>query len=468
MNLKALRFRGYELEIGGNILNKEKFLQGFQNVVGKVSGNKLLLTLRDSFVLVSVTTMIAGFAIMINSVFLDPINGLIFGSGGLNLGKLVSGSQKAWEASSLAQSLLNIQGIINYITQGSLSIFALLLVVVFSHVVSRNYFRDAREHMTSVLYALGAFFICLPWSWDFANGDEKVALTNVIDPKFLGTQGVFSALIISGVAVLIYNKILASKIKIKLPEGVPPMVAASFESLIPGTLTMLFFAIITGITQTFTGGTLPELFLSLLQKPAEFVSGTSAFAFLSQFTWSLFQWFGIHPTSIWGAIFGVTWNVNDVQNMTGESHHLYSTMFMNFSTIAAGTFALAPVLAILIASRDAVSKKVSKVSLLPAVFNISEPIVFGLPIVLNPVFIVPFVIAQPLCFYIGVFFTKIGFIDVISNNVPWTVPPIISGILFTGSFKGAVVQFVCLAVAVLIYLPFVKLANKSANNETLS
>ncbi|MGG5372338.1 PTS sugar transporter subunit IIC [Enterococcus sp. AZ196] len=439
---------------------KKGFATYFTDIVGKVAGNKFLLTLRDSFVLVSVTTMIAGFAIMVNSVFLDPAGGLLFSDSGLNLGKLFYGSTKVWLNSDVAAVLTNVQGIINLISQGSLSVFSLILVVVFSFIFSRNYFPKNSEHLTSVLYALGAFFICLPWNWEYTNGNETVSLENVVNSSFFGTQGVFSALVISGVAVWLYNKLLQSNIKIRFPDSVPPMVARSFESLIPGTITMAAFAIITGGITVLFSMTLPELLLDLLQRPAEFVSGTAAFAFISQFTWSLFQWFGIHPSSIWGAIFGVTWNVNDVQNIAGEAHHLYSTMFMNFSTISAGTFALAPVLATLIASRDQGARQVTKVGLMPAIFNISEPITFGLPIVMNPIYFIPFVIVQPLCFYIGVFFTKIGFIDVITNQVPWTVPPIISGLLFTGSVNGAIVQAINLLVATALYLPFIYTANR--------
>jgi len=446
-------------------MNEERmsnFKENFSNMIASISGNKLLLTLRDSFVLVSVTTMIAGFAIMLNSVFLDPFGGLIFGENGLHLGRIMFGSQAAWESSSLANGLSTVGSVINLVTQGSMSIFALFLVIVFAYMVSNNYYPKAKEHMTSILYAVSAFFISIPWNWDYISNGEPVSLSGVINTSFLGTQGVFAALIIGGLSVVMYNKLLGTKLKIKLPEGVPPWVAATFESLIPGTITMLFFAVVTGVLHLTVGQTMPELLLQMIQKPMEFIAGTSAFAFISQFTWSLFMWFGIHPSSIWGAIFGVTWNVNDVQNMAGTGHHLYSTMFMNFSTIAAGTFALAPVLAMMIASKQEGEKEVSKMALMPAIFNISEPITFGLPIIMNPVYLLPFVITQPLCFYIGVFFTKIGFIDVITNNVPWTVPPVISGILFTGSLNGAVVQLVNLAIATAIYLPFVRLGGRIA------
>lgn len=220
---------------------------------------------------------------------------------------------------------------------------------------------------------------------------------NYIDTQYLGTQGVFAAILISGCAVWLYNKLMQRNFTIKLQDSVPPAVAQSFSSLIPGSITFGVFIILTGLSTACTGKTMPALFLSILQA----ISKTNAFAFVSQFTWGLLQWFGIHPTSIWGAIFGMTWTINDTQNMLGQAHHIFSTLFMNFSPIAAGTFSLSPVLTILIASKRVAVRKITKVALLLAIFNISEPITFGLPIVLNPIRFIPFVNAQPLAFYIG-------------------------------------------------------------------
>ena len=316
--------------------------------------------------------------------------------------------------------------------------------------------------MTDVLYALGAFFICMPWNFEYKATDSSKAVNvlNYMDTTYFGTKGVFAALLISGFAVYIYNKVMQKNITIKMPDSVPPAVARSFESLIPGVCTMGVFIILTGLSTSFTGQTMPELLLTVLQKPALAISATGAFAFVSQFTWGLLQWFGIHPTSIWGPIFGLTWNINDTQNMLGQAHHIYSTLFMNFSTIAAGSCSIAPVLAVILFSKRTAAKKISKIAFMPAIFNISEPITFGLPIIMNPIYIIPWVIAQPLAFYIGIFFTKIGFIGPIVNNVPWTVPTLISGMLYTGNLNGLIVQLVIVVVTVLIYIPFVKIDNR--------
>ncbi|KRL62018.1 PTS sugar transporter subunit IIC [Lactobacillus psittaci] len=440
----------------------QKFESNFTKYAGKLAANKFLLTLRDSFIIVAATSMIAGFAIMIQNVFVDPMNGLIFGKQGLQLGRLISGSWAAWPNSGVFKFLSTLANLMGLISNGSLNVFAVLIVVIFAHTFSRKYYPKSKEHMTDVLYALGAFFICMPWKFDYtAQGSKHVVhVLNYMDTTYFGTKGVFAALIISALSVLVYNWVLSRNITIKMPDSVPPAVARSFESLIPGVATMGLFVVLTGISTTFTNQTLPELMLSSLQKPALALSTTSWFAFVSQFTWGLLNWFGIHPTSIWGPIFGLTWNINDTQNMLGQAHHIYSTLFMNFSTIAAGTCSVSPVLALLLFSKRKAAKKVSKIALMPAIFNISEPITFGLPIILNPLYFIPFVVAQPLGFYIGLFFTKIGFIGPIVNNVPWTMPTLLSGLLYTGSINGLIVQLVCVLATTAIYIPFVKLDNK--------
>ncbi|MCH3967808.1 MAG: PTS transporter subunit EIIC [Atopobiaceae bacterium] len=440
----------------------ERFEDSFTRVAGKFAGNKMLLTLRDSFILVSATSMIAGFALMISSVFVSPSSGLIFSDSGLNLGALIFGSADAFKASGLYSGLGTASTLIGLVSHGSLDVFAVLLVVVFARTFSKKYFPHAEEHLTSVLYALGSFFICMPWKFTYTPTDttDSINVLNYMDTTFFGTKGVFAALVITGLAVWIYNTVLDKGLKISMPDSVPPAVARSFESLIPGCATMGFFVILTSLSTSLTGQSMPELFLTLLQAPALAISNTGAFAFVSQFTWSLLQWFGIHPTSIWGPIFGLTWNINDTQNMLGQAQNIYSTLYMNFSTVAAGTCSVAPVLALILFSKRASAKKITKIPIMPAIFNISEPITFGLPIVLNPLYLIPFVVAQPLGFYIGLFFTQIGFIGPIVNNVPWTVPTLISGLLYTGSINGLLVQAVILAATTAIYIPFIKIDNK--------
>lgn len=181
----------------------QNFQMKFTSFAGKIAANKLLLTLRDSFIIVAATTMIAGFAIMIQNVFLDPMNGLIFGKQGIGLGAIISGSWSAWQQSSFFNGLTTVGSLVGLVSNGSLNTFAVLLVVIFSNTFSRKYFPKSKEHMTDVLYALGAFFICMPWNFDFtpAGASKPVNVLNNMDTSYFGTKGVFSALLIAGSAV---------------------------------------------------------------------------------------------------------------------------------------------------------------------------------------------------------------------------------------------------------------------------
>lgn len=101
----------------------KKFENGFIRIAGKISGNRLLLTLRDTFVLVAATTMIAGFGIMIQNVIVDPMNGLIFGKQGLQLGHLISGSWATWQQSEFEHGLQTVANLISLVSNGILNFF---------------------------------------------------------------------------------------------------------------------------------------------------------------------------------------------------------------------------------------------------------------------------------------------------------------------------------------------------------
>lgn len=159
---------------------KEKMI----TCIGKVSSNKFLLTLRDAFVLVSALPLIAGFATMISSVFLDP-NGIIFGEQGLHLGALFSGSQEAFLQSGFAGGLLTAQDIFARFTQGTISINGLLICIAFAYILSKRYYRKNKEPIITVFYALAAFFICIPWSFTTMIDGNEVAVEGIANSSYI-------------------------------------------------------------------------------------------------------------------------------------------------------------------------------------------------------------------------------------------------------------------------------------------
>ena len=129
-----------------------------------------------------------------------------------------------------------------------------------------------------------------------------------------------------------------------------------------------------------------------------------------------------------------------------------------------GTFAL--IIALVIASKREDERLIGKLGLTPGLFNINEPIMFGLPIVLNPVYIVPIIIVPVVTTLIAYFATAAGLISKTIVLVPWTTPPILSAYLATGNdWRAAVLSVILIAISVVIFIPFVMISNNMAKNK---
>lgn len=427
--------------------------------ISKVAGNRLLLALRDTFIMSGVPLMIAGIAIMISSVFLDPA-GIVFGDAGLGIGVLFHDNSEAWLASGMAAKMVMLQHYCNYFINGTMAINAILIIVGFTFFGTRRFFPKNKEPIVCVFYAIAAFFICLPWQFTTNDVNQQVVTLNgIVNTRFIGQEGIFTGLLVSGLTIWIFNRLIEKNFTIKMPDSVPPAVARSFESLIPGCFTLLFFVVLAAVLHAYFDSSVPEILLTILQKPTLAVASTPFFAIVAMVTGPLLQWFGIHATSVWGPIFGLTWAINDNENIMGVGQHLYSTLFFNFSTVSSGGMTLAPIIAVYLFSRRMENRNTAKIALAPAIFNISEPINFGLPIILNPVMFIPYVLSWVLPFFGAVLLTNMGLLPIITHNVPWTVPPIISGILFSGQVSGGLYQLLVIVVMTAIYMPFVKIAN---------
>lgn len=131
----------------------------------------------------------------------------------------------------------------------------------------------------------------------------------------------------------------------------------------------------------------------------------------------------------------------------------------SFIVVGGAGLTLSCIIAILLFSKKEDSKAIAKIALIPGLFGISEPIVFGLPLVLNPVYFIPFVFASGVATLIGLFASGIGFITPNVVDVPFGIPIIINALLGWG-WRGIIVQLIIIAIGVLIYIPFVIVDNR--------
>lgn len=279
---------------------------------------------------------------------------------------------------------------------------------------------------------------------------------------YLGTEGMIVGILIAFATVSVYKKIVDANITIKMPEGTPAYVSNSFTSLIPAFIIVIIAGIVRGLFSLTPWGNIFDCLYNLLQIPLTALLGNNwismcVFQLLTQILWS----FGIHPgflTSLTGPIlFGLD-GMN--QAAFGAGQPIPSVIGMAFSyslTIAVLYPAFA--IAVLIASKSTQLKTVGRVAIAPAIFGVSEPLIFGVPVVMNPIIAIPWIIAPVMNFILGYTACSIGLVAKYAGVTVFNFPMIVTGLL-NGSWTIAVMEIVICALDVLLFLPFVRAQDK--------
>ena len=299
------------------------------------------------------------------------------------------------------------------------------------------------------------------------------SLIGAVSTGAFGATGLFTGMIVGIVAVEVLNALSKiEKLGIKLPDAVPPNIAASFNALIPSTLTLLAVGGVAFVLQSITGLYLNDLIFNIIQAPLQNVGGSFFGGMVFCLVVSLFWCFGLHGNNMTSAITTPLFTALLVENEEAIKAGMQATNIVNWSfwscfiTVCGTGIALAITLSILIAGKREDTRAIAKLSLLPNCFNINETVVFGLPVVLNPPVCVGFVLAPLASYTIAYLLTAIGFCPIMYINIPWTTPIVLSGFLASGgNIMGSVTQLICLAVAVLIYIPCIRAYEANKNRE---
>lgn len=331
---------------------------------------------------------------------------------------------------------------------------------------------DEVDPLPVMIISIVAYVIVTP---KFVTAESGEVINKVLPMAWLGTKGVITAIIMSITSTEIYRFIVKKNLVIKLPENVPPMVYKSFFSLVPGVIVVAFALLVNGIFLTM-GKSMHEFIYDILQVPLQGLTASpiaiTIVAGLNGFLW----WFGIHPTVV-NSIVNPLLNANSVENLelfkqgalTLENANIGTIQMIDqFATIGGAGMTIGLVLAMLVVAKSQRMKMLSKLSTVPAVFNINEPIVFGLPIIMNPLMLIPLTLAPIVSVLIAYGAIVIGFMNPFNGVVaPWPTPPIFSGFLVSG-WQGAVVQVVAIIVAFAIYYPFVLALDKQYRAEEVA
>lgn len=360
----------------------------------------------------------------------------------------------------------------NQAYDASFGIVAIFAVVGIAYTWAKN---EHVDPLPAGMTAFVGFLIIMNPTTPVMDGSKTVIsaakaptlLTGFIDRTWLGGQGMIAAIIIGMITGWIYSWFIKKKITIKLPDQVPPAVAGSFVALIPAAvLTCLWLAVYAGFDK-LAGTTMTEWIYHTIQTPLQGLSDSFGGILVMTILVPFFWFFGVHGSTLVGGIVGPILGANALQNAeifkkygyvdaAHGGHIVIQGLFDQFSTVTGAGMTLGLVVFMTFFARSQQMKGIGKLALIPGIFNINEPVLFGVPLVLNPVLALPFFLMPPLSAGSTYLLIKAGILPYLNGvQVPWTTPPVISGFLI-GGWKVAVWQAIILIISFFIYLPFAR------------
>lgn len=417
----------------------------------RVSDNSYMQALRDAFAMLLPFVLVASFFGVAAWVFLDPW-GTVLGRQGLDLGAVLTGldtESMAYKESDFVRALQIIQGLCHNVVTVGFDLFSLLLALALAYRLGVIW---QGEPIINALTAMGAFVIVTPQT--VGAGIPGLEL------EYLGNKAVLTAIAVSTISSWLFIRLSRNKhLQISMPESVPATVAKSFSVLLPVLIVLWVFTLLATFIahMDFMGSrSFNDLLYALIQSPLMGFSQGLGFALLYQgVTWG-FWWLGIHGHHVTTAVQHMVYMPAQLANQAGDGAYIFTNGFFEAGILQV----MGLLLAILIFSPLPDWRTVSKISLPAMLFNIQEPLLFGLPIVMNPLLLIPYILAPLVNTIVGWLAVSAGLVPLFKYVVPWTMPPFFSGLLGTGSLAGGFLQLVFLVLDICIYAPFVILAGR--------
>lgn len=446
----------------------------FMKIAGKLSSQKHLVVIRDSFIAMMPLTMAGSIAVLLNVLFRDVPT---------NLG---------WSGVTEAmQPLINLNG---YVYFGTIAITAL----IFAFAVGYNYSQVEKVNpIAGGLVAFASFVATIPQTVTIVTdlaGLDKSALSSLTDlgllingtnletsqwgaitTAYAGATGLFAALLIALLSSSIYTFLMRKNVTIKMPENVPPAVTKAFAAIIPGTVAIYVSALVGYLPVLLANTPLNDLISTYIQRPLMSLSQGLFSVILLSFLVQLFWFFGLHGHNVLAPIMDGIYapallentSVYEATKDVSQLPWLWTRgSFDAFAQMGGSGVTIALIIAIFIFSKRKEYRTVAKLSAPMGLFNINEPITFGIPMVLNPLFAIPWLIVPPICVTIAYLATSAGLIPPVYLSVPWITPPGLYAFLATGNnVMAGLVALFNVFIAFLIWAPFVISANRVKTEE---
>lgn len=415
---------------------KSKFTDTFQMKLGQfataMSANIYVTAIRDAMLAYVPFTFIASIFLILACFPLEGFNNLV--------SSILHCEAAVW------------QGKLMYVHASSLAIGGLLVVMTMAHSIAEKMkINEIQVTVTAVVN----YLILTPML--VTDAGKAIALNSV------SAEAMFCAILTGIFTAKIYQFIDSKGIKIKMPDAVPPAVSAPFESLIPSFCAIAAFWIVRLILDAM-GTNAVALINNTLGLPLFLIGGSIFGAAGAKIFEQLLWFFGLHGGSIVSGVMTPVFQVLEDQNrnlsMMGQipTNIISSSFYSHFASVGV----VGGVIAALIVAKSRQYKEISRIAAVPYIFGVGEPALFGFPMMLNFDLLIPFLFSNAISAVIAYVAFALKLVPVATGLVqlPWTTPLLVSGALVTNSIWGAVLQLVQLIVATVIWLPFMRKADR--------
>lgn len=416
----------------------EKFEDVMMRIAEVVGDNIYLAAIKDAFTAYMPFTIIASMGSLCNTVICSTSTGLAI-----------------W-----FPALANLSPAFTAINYAGLSFITIPVTFIIGYNLAES--KEGNKLATGTVSVVA--YISMVEQEIIVDGVED-AVDGIATTTF-GAQGLFvgmfTALVFGSLFIWLCT---IDKIKIKMPAMVPAGITASFNVMIPVFITLICSALLGWAWESFTGSYINMWIYNVVQAPLEVLFNTQGgvifMVLISQLFWCLGIHGGLIISPIRNPMFTASLAANTAAVAAGETPvDMFTMGFWNCFCVPGGAgFTFSLLIAIFLFSKREDYRSLAKIAIVPGVFGISEPVVFGIPLVLNPTFFIPFLLTGPICTAIATFATSIGFLPCNTVDVPFGLPLLVNAFIGHG-WQGVVVQVIELAVGVVCYIPFVLISNK--------
>ena len=416
-------------------------------IASRLGQVRWLVALRDAFISLMPITIAGSLAVLIKSLITDAKVHLGWNTFAFAMQPLVSISDLVW--------------------RGTFSLYACFFALALGYQLAKNF---EGNRLAAAIVSLSSFSLSIANYAKIRFHGESVVVKNAFDISQFSTTGLFTAILFGSIGFLIYYACYKARFMLHLSTNMPHAEQAAFDSLIPAMVAVFSVGGINYLFQAVTHDYFGDWLLTTIQMPLVKWGQGFGTVLLVTLLVQVFWFFGINGLGVLSPILDSIWLTAQNGNITAATSGKvppYVWVRGSFNVFAwfggaGGTLML--IVAILVFSKRSDYRTIAKIALAPGIFNIGEPILLGLPVVLNPVYLIPFLLTPVVNVAFSYWVSVMGLVNPVQVAVPSIMPPIIGPFLACNyDWRAIILSIVDMLIALAIWSPFVIAADKIAD-----